>query len=156
MNLPTQKTKIVATIGPASMAQETLEAMLVAGMSVARLNFSHGDFEQHGEVIRQVMAASPCDAILVPTAGGDTARLVAQARPPVWILAVGGRPSALQGLCFSAGVHPLELAAEPDSWNAHAKQVVHKLGLSCHKVMLIAGPSEYNPQANQRIEIIAL
>jgi RHS repeat-associated protein len=45
MNLPDHHTKIVATIGPASESQQTLERMIRAGMNVARLNFSHGDFE---------------------------------------------------------------------------------------------------------------
>lgn len=40
--------KIVCTIGPASEKYETLRAMAEAGMNVARFNFSHGDYEQHG------------------------------------------------------------------------------------------------------------
>jgi hypothetical protein len=39
-----QQDKIVATIGPVSASREVMEAMLWAGMNVARLNFSHGDF----------------------------------------------------------------------------------------------------------------
>ncbi|MBQ4650373.1 MAG: pyruvate kinase [Firmicutes bacterium] len=46
-----RKTKIVCTLGPASSAEETMEAMLKAGMNVARLNFSHGTHEGHGETI---------------------------------------------------------------------------------------------------------
>lgn len=45
------KTKIVCTIGPASESPETIRAMLTAGMNVARLNFSHGDFDTHARVI---------------------------------------------------------------------------------------------------------
>jgi len=58
MKLPENKTKIVATIGPASMEPSILEEMIRAGLNVARLNFSHGDFAQHGEIIARVRAAS--------------------------------------------------------------------------------------------------
>ena len=43
-----RKTKIICTIGPASENEETLTALAMAGMNVARLNFSHGDHEEHG------------------------------------------------------------------------------------------------------------
>ncbi len=56
--LPTNKTKLVCTIGPASDSYEMIERMLKAGMNVARLNFSHGDFAGHGEVIKKIRAAS--------------------------------------------------------------------------------------------------
>ena len=42
-----RKTKIVCTIGPASENEETLRALCLAGMNVARLNFSHGTHEEH-------------------------------------------------------------------------------------------------------------
>src|SRR4030095_10015272 len=56
--LPAQKTKIVATIGPASESAEMLRRLILAGLSVARLNFSHGDFSHHAEVIRRIRAAA--------------------------------------------------------------------------------------------------
>ena len=62
MNLPTglpnYRTKIVATIGPASRSPETIEQLMLAGMNVARLNFSHGSYEDHAEQIRQLRAVS--------------------------------------------------------------------------------------------------
>ncbi|MBP2686755.1 MAG: pyruvate kinase, partial [Deltaproteobacteria bacterium] len=58
MKLPDHKTKIVCTIGPASATQEVMEQMLLAGMNVARLNFSHGDFDSHREEITNLRAAA--------------------------------------------------------------------------------------------------
>ena len=46
-----RKTKIIATIGPMSRDRGTLERLLASGMDCARLNFSHGTLEEHGEVI---------------------------------------------------------------------------------------------------------
>jgi pyruvate kinase len=47
-----RKTKIVCTIGPASGSEKILKALIQAGMNVARLNFSHGDYAFHKRVIR--------------------------------------------------------------------------------------------------------
>ena len=58
MKLPLNKTKIVATIGPASGSPAVLEQMISAGMNVARLNFSHGDFEAHRQNIENIRAAA--------------------------------------------------------------------------------------------------
>jgi pyruvate kinase len=53
-----RSTSIVATIGPASKDPEVLEAMIVAGMDVARLNFAHGTPESHAETALEIRAAS--------------------------------------------------------------------------------------------------
>ncbi len=53
-----RKTKIVATIGPASSSEERLEALIRAGMDVARLNFSHGTHEQHAAAFTAIRAVS--------------------------------------------------------------------------------------------------
>jgi pyruvate kinase len=58
MALPPNKTKIVCTIGPASRSREVMEKMLRAGMNIARINFSHGDFSEHREVIESLRAAA--------------------------------------------------------------------------------------------------
>ena len=52
-----RRTKIIATIGPASSDRETLRDLILAGMNVARLNFSHGDYATHKkniEIIREL------------------------------------------------------------------------------------------------------
>jgi pyruvate kinase len=51
-------TKIVATVGPASSAPEALDALLVAGVDVFRLNFSHGSHESHRQVFDAIRAAT--------------------------------------------------------------------------------------------------
>jgi pyruvate kinase len=53
-----RRTKIVATIGPASREPAVLARMVEAGLDVARLNFSHGDREMHAENVERVRAAA--------------------------------------------------------------------------------------------------
>ncbi|MFC4321062.1 pyruvate kinase [Litchfieldia salsa] len=70
-----RKTKIVCTIGPASESVEKLTELIKAGMNVARLNFSHGDFEEHGARIQNIREASKITgktvAILLDTKGPE-------------------------------------------------------------------------------------
>jgi pyruvate kinase len=56
--LPAHKTKIVATIGPASESPEMLVRLIRAGVNVARLNFSHGSPAKHAEVIQRIREAA--------------------------------------------------------------------------------------------------
>jgi pyruvate kinase len=58
MHISHKKTKIVATIGPATSSQEQLEKLLKAGLNVMRLNFSHGDFAEHQEKVDNGKKAS--------------------------------------------------------------------------------------------------
>lgn len=48
------RTKIIATIGPASASKEVLHDMIIAGCDVFRLNFSHGSYDDHGKVIKNI------------------------------------------------------------------------------------------------------
>jgi len=56
--MTTRKAKIVATLGPASQSQETLKQLMLAGMNVARLNFSHGTHEEHAACIALIHETS--------------------------------------------------------------------------------------------------
>ena len=51
------RTKIVCTMGPAVASPEKIEALIAAGMNVARLNFSHGTYEEHAKVIKYLKTA---------------------------------------------------------------------------------------------------
>ncbi|MHB2000035.1 MAG: pyruvate kinase [Solirubrobacteraceae bacterium] len=53
-----RRTKIVATLGPASREPATLRAMVEAGMDVARLNYSHGSLEEHAETVKRIRDAA--------------------------------------------------------------------------------------------------
>jgi len=53
-----RKTKIIATIGPATRSSKLVEELLLAGVNVVRLNFSHGTYEEHGEFIATVRAVA--------------------------------------------------------------------------------------------------
>ncbi|MEN1968242.1 pyruvate kinase [Lentibacillus sp. N15] len=70
-----RKTKIVCTIGPASESIDTLEKLIHSGMNVARLNFSHGDFDEHGYRIENIKQAAKKTgqtvAILLDTKGPE-------------------------------------------------------------------------------------
>ncbi|MBO9997773.1 MAG: pyruvate kinase [Cyanobacteria bacterium SID2] len=52
------RTKIVATLGPASNSPEIIKKMVEAGMSVARLNFSHGSYDDHAKTIENLRKIS--------------------------------------------------------------------------------------------------
>src|SRR5436305_1469568 len=56
--LPPIRTKIVATIGPASRAPAVLRRLIEAGVNVFRLNFSHGTHEEHSAVLADIRALS--------------------------------------------------------------------------------------------------
>src|ERR1700730_1885616 len=70
-----RKTKIVCTIGPASESVEKLTQLIDFGMNVARLNFSHGDYEEHGQRIINIREAvektGKTVAILLDTKGPE-------------------------------------------------------------------------------------
>lgn len=70
-----KKTKIVCTIGPKTESEEVLSSLLDAGMNVMRLNFSHGDYEEHGQRIKNLRAVlkrtGQQAAILLDTKGPE-------------------------------------------------------------------------------------
>ncbi len=87
------RTKIVATIGPASRAPERIEALIAAGVSVFRLNFSHGNRAEHGRVL------------------ADIRRLAGEAGRPVAVLQDLQGPKLRVGDLVDDGPIPLEPGA---------------------------------------------
>lgn len=75
---PARRTKIVATMGPACQNPETIRLMLRSGLDVARLNFSHGTHESHGEMItllKQISAQEGRPVAVLQDLGGPKIRL---------------------------------------------------------------------------------
>lgn len=73
-----KKTKIVATIGPATESVEMLSKMLEAGMNVMRLNFSHGDFAEHQnrvDNLKIAMKKTGLTAAVLQDLGGPKIRI---------------------------------------------------------------------------------
>ena len=56
----------------------------------------------------------PCELVLVPTRGGNTARAISRIKPTVWIVCPRADWAACQGLAFSYGVNPVDLGEEPN------------------------------------------
>lgn len=107
-------------------------------------------------LVEHALDAVPCDLVLVPTRGGTTARVISRCKPLVWIVAPSSDPAACQALAFSYGVYPVDLAEEPADWSAFVAALLRERGVAAEHVMLIAGPSPRNPNANHRIELMRL
>lgn len=113
-------TKIVATIGPASDAPGTLDAMIEAGMDVARLNFSHGSPTEHAARLARVREAGRrCGttlAVMLDTRGleirtGPVAEGEVELRPgDVFALAPGGPPEGVRGVAVDRPSLPQEIS----------------------------------------------
>ena len=54
-----RRAKIVATIGPATSDESMIRELILAGMNVARINFSHGNHQDHAESIDQIRIGDP-------------------------------------------------------------------------------------------------
>jgi len=105
-------------------------------------------------VVEHALETVPCAAVFVPTRTGTTARMISRFNPSVWIVALSRDRAVGQGLAFSYGVHPVELAQEPDDWRGWARTWLKEQQIAGSFAMLVAGPSTRNPDANHRIEFL--
>ena len=87
-SIPFNKTKIVATIGPASNTYEVLRDLIRAGVDVCRLNLSHGDYSVHQQVIETIRRIN--EELRV-----HTAILIDPARPETSYRPGGNEPAML-------------------------------------------------------------
>jgi pyruvate kinase len=105
-------------------------------------------------VVEHALETVPCAAAFVPTHTGTTARMISRFKPNVWIAALSRDAAVCQGLQFSYGVYPIELASEPDDWRAFIAPWLHEQQIPGEVAVLVAGPSQRRPDANHRIEFI--
>jgi pyruvate kinase len=128
-----------------------------------RLNHLKATSSQHqlatvaeaiASVVEQALETVPCAAVFVPTRTGTTARMISRFKPAAWIVAVSRAQAVCQGLAFSYGVHPIQLAQEPDRWLDYGRQWLREQEVPGAMAMLVAGPSTRNPDANHRLEFL--
>ena len=112
--------------------------------------------DRMASVVEHALNTVQCDLLLVPTRGGTVARAISRFKPPVWIIAPSPDPGVCQNLVFSYGVHPVDLPEEPDDWRQWVTRWLDANGITAERVMLVAGPSPRNPNANNRIELMRL
>jgi len=110
--------------------------------------------EAIASVVEHALATVPCAAVFVPTRTGATARMISRFNPAVWIVALSRDAAVCQGLAFSYGVYPMQLAHEPESWRDFARQWFREHQLPDALAMLVAGPSTRNPDTNHRLEFL--
>ncbi|MEE9913109.1 MAG: pyruvate kinase [Deltaproteobacteria bacterium] len=108
-----KKTKIVCTIGPASESAETIQALIMSGMDVARLNFSHGSHEGHRQKIGIIRELSE-------KLGRPIAILLDLAGPKIRI---GTIPDP--GITLTPG-HNFVLTSRPIEGDVHAVSLTYK------------------------------
>jgi pyruvate kinase len=112
--------------------------------------------DRMASVVEHALDTVPCDLLLVPTRGGTVARAISRCKPPVWIIAPCSDPAVCQKLAFSYSVYPVDLAEDPDDWRQWIERWLRENGITAQRVMLVAGPSARNPNANYRIELMRL
>ncbi len=112
--------------------------------------------EAIASLVEYALETVPCAAVFVPTHTGRTARMISRFKPPVWITAISRNPSVCQELTFSYGVHPAEIAEQPDNWRDFVLCWLREHDVPGSMAMLTTGPSELNPGANYRIEFMRI
>src|SRR6476660_8730236 len=93
-------TKIIATVGPASDAESTLDALIAAGTDIFRLNFSHGTHESQAATFARVRAASQrasCEVAILQDLGGPKIRTGRLEGGKAFTLAAGSTVSIATG-----------------------------------------------------------
>ncbi len=112
--------------------------------------------EAIASVVEHALDTVPCAAVFVPTRTGTTARMISRFKGPAWVVAMSQDAAVCQGLQFSYGVYPLEMADEPNDWGDYALTWIREQQLTGEMLMLVTGPSRRNPKARHRLEFVPI
>jgi pyruvate kinase len=110
--------------------------------------------EAMASMVEHALKTVPCAAVFVPTRTGATARMISRFNPPAWIIALSPDAAVCQGLAFCYGVHPVELAEDPEDWSAFARNWLREHQVDGPVALLVAGASARSPNANPRLEFL--
>ncbi len=106
--------------------------------------------------VELTLERASAEAVIVPTLSGATARNLARFRLPVWITAFSPEPATCQTLQFSYGVNPVQVPEDLADWSAFSREWLKTQGITEGLALLVQGPSQHNPAANHRMEIVEL
>jgi pyruvate kinase len=123
-----------------------------------RSRLRHGPPNTAADAIASIVETAldivPCAAVFVPTHTGTTARMISRLNPSQWIVALSRNPAVCQGLAFSYGVEPVQLTEDPKNWRDFAKIWLDEHQIPGRGALLVAGPSQRNPEENYRLEFL--
>jgi len=112
--------------------------------------------EKIASVVEHALQTVSCAVVFVPTRSGATARMISRFKPSVWIASPSESGGTCQGLVFSYGVWPIEVAEEPGEWRDFVRRWLHEQQVPGDIAMLVAGPSLRSPDASHRIEFLSV
>ncbi len=115
-----RKTKIVCTIGPASGSDQMIKKLALAGMNVARLNFSHGTYEQHLshiEAIRKVSSKLSLPLAILQDLPGPKIRIGELKKETVWLKEDNDFTLTSKQVVGDEHIAPVSLASLPKDVN---------------------------------------
>jgi pyruvate kinase len=111
--------------------------------------------EAVASVVEHALETVPCAAVFVPTRTGAQARMISRFNPAAWIVAMSRDAAVLQGLAFSYGVHPVEIADDTQGWNALARNWLREHRLPGKVAIIVTGPSTRTGDAEHRLAFLA-
>ena len=117
---PEEAVQMLARIAAATEDNRS-RARKAGGGNVLQVREADTTHERIASLVEHALHTVPCEAVLAPTCGGDTARIISRCKPAVWILAPCTDPAVCQELCFSYGVHAIDLNEEPADWRDFAR-----------------------------------